>query len=220
MFIISTLAHKFQCHFVHSPSSKIVVAIVAINMLVLSHGRGFFCLHVQRLHHIWQCWCCSVGSDLQKWRSTFSWCQYIKPSHLWSFLLPSGDHGSRGLWLAAGGQKTKGFEACRVVQLLRNVLVSLIRRKKLLTTLQILSLLKESNLLHIFLSDPSQHLLHHGHSVRLLAHQEEGRLHAADHQENIGHIDRFRVSLLKQSIYEDNSVHQTCPTKVYGRANW
>ena len=79
MFIISTLAHKFQCHFVHSPSSKIVVAIVEINMLVLGHGRGFFCLHVQRLHHIWQCWCCSVGSDLQKWRSTFSWCQYIKP---------------------------------------------------------------------------------------------------------------------------------------------
>ena len=70
---------------------------------------------------------------------------------------------------------------------------------KSLTTLEILTLLKDFDLIHIFPDDGSQHILHHGHSVLLLAHQEECRLHAADHQENIGHIDRFKVSLLKQS---------------------
>ena len=69
-----------------------------------------------------------------------------------------------------------------------------------LTTLHILTLLKHSDLLHIFLDDGSQHLLHHNHSVLLLAHQEEGRLHAADHEENISHIDQCKVSLLKQSV--------------------
>ena len=114
--------------------------------LVLSHGRGFFWFHVQWLHHIWQCWCCSVGSNLQKWKRSFIWscppCANMflffantsfVPNHLWSFSLPSDDHGSRALWLADSCQKPKGFKACRVVQLFNEMFYGLlyIRRKEL-----------------------------------------------------------------------------------------
>ena len=59
---------------------------------------------------------------------------------------------------------------------------------RLLTFLGIVTLLKDLHPLCILPHDAGEHLLKHRHSVGLFATQEDGRLLATNHKENIGHL--------------------------------
>ena len=58
----------------------------------------------------------------------------------------------------------------------------------LLTFLGIVTLLKNLHPLRFLPHDAGEHLLKHRHSVGLFATQEDGRLLATNHEENISHL--------------------------------
>ena len=59
---------------------------------------------------------------------------------------------------------------------------------RLQTFLSIVTLLKDLHPLSILPHDAGEHLLKHRHSVGLFATQEDRRLLATNHEENIGHL--------------------------------
>ena len=59
---------------------------------------------------------------------------------------------------------------------------------RLQTFLGIVTLLKDLHPLRRLPHDAGEHLLKHRHSVGLFATQEDGRLLATNHEENIGHL--------------------------------
>ena len=177
---------------------------IAIQKLVLSTAwpgivGGLFGFHVRRLHNIWQCWRWSVRGYLQYTYSSISsdfhqqGSRYLRNEKEAS--LPQGlHHSKRGQLLretsackcSIGNQGIPWMQHCPVLG--RIHLTWLKFYVRLQTFLGIVTLLKNLHALSILPHDAGEHLLKHRHSVGLFATQEDGRLLATNHKENIGHL--------------------------------